>query len=314
MTRNPRRLLGASLAAAAVLSVAGMTVPADAATPVNQTGKVTHVDDGDTVDVDLAGDGTSTPQRIRMTGINAMELTTYSSYPDRWQGECHAVDAAKRLYALVYGKTVRVTAQDKASMSGNRYRRTISVYVNGAWRDVSQMLLAEGHGLFLGNGQEYGVNKADAAAAQYGAKQAKRLWDTDYCGSGPYQAAALRVAVNYDAAGNDGTNVNGEFIRISNASAYAVPINGWWVRDSAYRGTLAHGYVFPSGARVPANGSITVFVGKGTNPSTKFYWGNTAPIFENPSGSPTYYGDGAYLFDPQGDMRAWQQYPCRYAC
>ena len=25
-------------------------------------------------------------------------------------------------------------------------------------------------------------------------------------------------------------------------------------------------------------------------------------------------GDGGYLFDPQGDLRAWMTYPCRYRC
>jgi hypothetical protein len=25
-------------------------------------------------------------------------------------------------------------------------------------------------------------------------------------------------------------------------------------------------------------------------------------------------GDGAYLFDPEGDLRAWMMYPCRYNC
>ena len=25
-------------------------------------------------------------------------------------------------------------------------------------------------------------------------------------------------------------------------------------------------------------------------------------------------GDGAYLFDPQGDLRAWMTYPCRLGC
>ncbi len=317
MSLKLRRLVSATTALAALSLVAPLLAPqapAFAAGSVLQTGRVTSVDDGDTLTIDIAGDGTTTPIRVRLTGINAMELTTYSSYPDRWRGECHAVDAAKRLYALVQNKTVRVYAQNAASMAGSRYRRTVSVYINGVWRDVSQMLLAEGHGLFLSNSTEYRVNKADATAAQYAAKQGKRLWDKDYCGVGPYQGAALRVGVNWDAAGDDGKNVNGEWIRIWNYSDYAVPIANWRVRDSAYRGTLARGYVFPSGAKIPAKGSVYLHVGKGANTSTRFYWGNSVPIFENASGDPTYLGDGAYLFDPQGDMRAWQQYPCSYAC
>jgi endonuclease YncB( thermonuclease family) len=45
------------------------------------TGDVTFVADGDTIDVDIHGDGNSTPAAIRFIGINAMGLRTYSSYP-----------------------------------------------------------------------------------------------------------------------------------------------------------------------------------------------------------------------------------------
>jgi hypothetical protein len=34
----------------------------------------------------------------------------------------------------------------------------------------------------------------------------------------------------------------------------------------------------------------------------------------NPAGAPRYMGDGGFLFDPDGDLRAWDMYPCRYAC
>ena len=40
-------------------------------------GKVTFIADGDTINVDIDGDGTHTPKRIRITGIQAMEQTTY---------------------------------------------------------------------------------------------------------------------------------------------------------------------------------------------------------------------------------------------
>jgi endonuclease YncB( thermonuclease family) len=305
----------AAAAAAAVLlpTLVLPALPADAAS-VSQTGYVKGVYDGDTVEVDIIGDGTSTPVNIRLAGIQAMELTHYSVDSSLMRGDCHAVEATKRLRALIQGKKVQVKARSASSMSGSRYRRTVNVYLNGAWRDVSTILLNEGHGLFLSNSTEYLPNRADATAAQAAAKKGIGLWDKDYCGSGPYQSAGLRLAVKWDADGNDYSNVNGEWIRIANDSSYAVPIGGWWVRDSAYRGTLSHGYVFPSTAKVPARGSVVVYVGKGTRTSTKFYWGNSEPIFENATGYPKYIGDGGYLFDPQGDMRAWQQYPCRYAC
>ena len=311
-SRRPLALAGAALAVAVTAALVP-AAPAHAAS-VNQTGYVTNVYDGDTIAVDIAGDGTSTPVHIRLAGIQAMEMTKYSSDPALQRGECHAVPATRRLTQLALHKKVRVTARDSSSKSGSRLRRVVWVYVDGAWRDVAQIMLREGHGLFLVNRVEYATNRGVEYAAQVAASRRYGMWDTDFCGSGPYQAAALRLAVQWDAAGNDATNVNGEWFRIANDSSYAVPIGGWWVRDSAYRGTLARGYTFPSWAKIPARGSVTVHVGKGTSSGTRFYMGESAPIFENTTSSPTYIGDGGYLFDPQGDLRAWRMYPCRYAC
>jgi hypothetical protein len=44
-----------------------------------------------------------------------------------------------------------------------------------------------------------------------------------------------------------------------------------------------------------------------------FYWGLTGTVFEN-SANGGDVGDGAYLFDPQGDLRSYQVYPCLVAC
>src|SRR4051794_16413165 len=68
-----------------VLALLTLAAPADAATgpciPGGGgprchvwTGKVTFIADGDTINVDIARDGTHKPRPIRFTGINAMEL------------------------------------------------------------------------------------------------------------------------------------------------------------------------------------------------------------------------------------------------
>ncbi|MDP9466771.1 MAG: lamin tail domain-containing protein [Actinomycetota bacterium] len=307
-----RRSVALALSVAAALGA--VSTPASAAGPITSYGTVTHIGDGDTIDVDVEGDGTGTPIRVRLAGINTMELTRYANDPANWRGECHAVEAAKAVRALVLNKRVKLTAQDASSMSGSRYRRVVWRQVDGGWRDVSHELLDWGHGLFLSNGVEYDRNRAHAAAAQYAAYKGRGLWDRDYCGVGPNQAADLRVQVNWNADGNDATNVNGEWIKVENRSTYDVPLAGWRVRDSAARGYLQRGFVFPEAAKVKAGSAVYVHVGKGSNTATRFYWGLGAPIFENATEDPTYKGDGGYLFDPQGDARAWHMYPCRYRC
>src|SRR5215216_5729395 len=86
------------------------------------TGKVTFVADGDTVYVDVDGDGSRTRFPVRITGMNAMEQTTYTSRASRRRGECHAVEATARLDQLLQAAKfkVRLLAQDPASRSGRR--------------------------------------------------------------------------------------------------------------------------------------------------------------------------------------------------
>jgi hypothetical protein len=80
------------------------------------------------------------------------------------------------------------------------------------------------------------------------------------------------------------------------------------VRDSALRE-----FRFPAGTTVPAGGTVTLHVGRGQATGSDFFWGYPDAAFENVDDEHA-YGDGAYLFDPQGDVRAWMTYPCRNEC
>ncbi len=275
-------------------------------------GKVTFVDDGDTVDVDIAGDGTATPKRVRFSGVNAMEMHTYSSVPARWTGECNAVAATKLVYSLINGKTVRLAAQDPTSASGSRPRRQISYYAGGGWHDLGALLMQRGLAV-LDDTNEYVWSKPYEVLQQRAATAHVGLFNTNSCGSDS-TADALRLWVKSNANGNDSANLNDEWVRIRNDRDVAVPIGGWWVRDGGYRGTEAHGFTFPSGAVIKAHGEVTLHVGSGSNTATNFYWRQSVAIFQNSTGAPRNAGDGAYLFDRRGDMRAWMTYPCYYAC
>ncbi len=310
MSRRLRRAMSVFLAAIAGVGVLSLpTTPATAGGPVDEIGTVVHIDDGDTVTVRTRNG----EYRIRLVGLQAYELTRYAATDQsyNWRGQCHAVEAAKRMEQLTLRKQVRITARNSSSMAGSRYWRSIAIWQNNGWRDVSTIMAAEGHGLFDSHKVEFQNNYRVSRAAQEARAARRGIYNPTYCGWGPYQNAALSLSVRYDAEGNDAYNVNGEWVRVRNASSYAVPIGGWHIRDNAYRGNLNVGYTFPSWAKVPANGYITLYVGRGTNTSRKFYWGLTKPAFENPSGSPTFYGDGAYLTDPQLDIRASRMWPRR---
>jgi micrococcal nuclease len=276
-------------------------------------GKVKFVDDGDTIDVRLpTSTGRRKVVRVRITGIQAMEQYVYTSHPSKRRGECHALPATARVEKLTrraHG-VVRLAAQRPASATGSRLRRWVAVKLHGSWHDIGRVLVKEGHALWLPNRIEYAWNDSYGTLAQSAAAQGLNLWDPDACGVGPSEASPLRLTVNFDANGNDFLNVNGEWVTIENSDLVnSVSLAGWWVRDSALRR-----YTFPSWAVVPPGGHIRVRAGIGSDTDATFYWGLDNPAFENPRFDGRGMGDGAYLFDPQGDLRAWEMYPCRVFC
>jgi hypothetical protein len=185
----------------------------------------------------------------------------------------------------------------------------VRVKVGGRWRDVGRIQVAEGHALWLPNGIEWAWNREYSVLAQRAAKAQRNLYDPDYCGQGPAAGARLRLWVNWDANSNDSQNVNDEWIRIKNLDPTApVRLGGWTVRDSEQR------YRLPASAVVPAGGTLRVHVGRGSNHGTEFFWGLREPVFDNATEDRIAAGDGAYLVDPQGDLRAFMIYPCRVAC
>ena len=276
------------------------------------TAKVTFVADGDTIEVDIDGDRTSRRARVRITGIQAMELTRYSSKPSRRRGECHAREATARLERLVKrgrGK-VRLAAQNRRSRTGSRIRRAVAVKIGGRWVDVGEVLVREGHALWLPNSDEYAWNRRYSELAERAAAGGSRLWDRDACGGAAASEPQLRLWAKWDADGVDGDNVNGEWAKIKNLDpSREVSLAGWWFRDSHHRR-----YTFPAWAKIPAGATITVRVGRGASAGDTFFWGLRKPVFENAGDDGRSMGDGAYLFDPQGDMRASMMYPCRVVC
>ena len=91
---------------------------------------------------------------------------------------------------------------------------------------------------------------------------------------------------------------------------------GWWVRDAAYRGQQGARLRRSPPAPRSAPGEQGPAAGRARHrPATaSYYWGLDIPIFANVTDGAKCMGDGAWLFDPQGDLRAWYMYPCRAAC
>jgi len=296
------------LAAPADALVAQVPCLPDRPEPVcwSWTGTVTHISDGDTIDVDFHDDLTTESARVRINGIQAMEQTVYSQRAELRQGECHALEATARLEQLVAasGGLVRLTAQNPDSRSRGRLRRSVAVFLDGQWVDVGRVLLAEGHAVWLPNRAEWAWNDTYNALSQAAAKAGVNLWNPAYCGAAP--PAALKLWVHWDADGNDNQRPDDEWVRIRNLDTAPVSLGGWMLRDSSLQR-----FWFPADTVVPPGGTITVQVGRGTG--SLLTWGLDRGIFNNVDPQRG-TGDGAYLFDPNGNLRAWMVYPCRVDC
>jgi len=299
-------LLAAGAAAEAAQARMGSCLPpARAHTCHVWTGKVTYIGDGDTIYVDVAGDGKRASERVRMTGINATEQSVYSRSADRRRGECHALDATARLEQLIRRSRwrVRLYALDPGSRSGRRLRRVVAVRIGGRWRDAGRRLITEGHAVWLPNQQEFAWNVDYGRRAERAAEQGLRIWDPAYCGAGPSDGIPLKVTVNGNVR-----FLNDEWVRVRNLDPVnEVDLGGWSIRDSAL-----NRFVFPDWATLPPGESLTLYVGDGTHTWTEFFWSRRGPVFDNIGRNSR--GDAAYLLDPLGNFRAWMTYPCIRNC
>lgn len=292
-----------SLALLVGLAVATVGLPASpgqaTGETVQETGKVTGIIDGDTIIVKVG----SSEKHVRLLGVNAME--TYHPTIAGSSNACHSVAATNVTHDLVMGKTVQLRAISKSSESSGRLLRSVWVEQNGEWVDIQRILLTDSLALPLPWGQEPTHNLEYLKLAQQEAKKsgARALWNTRSCQPGPAQDVPISVLVHWDADGNDAENLNDEWVSVQNHDpAKSLSLTGWWVRDGSNKT-----YKFPKGTKVPPRGQVMVRVGHGTNTKTTKHWNLSAAVFDND-------GDGAYLFDPDGDLRAHMIYPCKVSC
>jgi endonuclease YncB( thermonuclease family) len=275
------------------------------------------VADGDTLRVRIPGEGTAD---VRFIGINAMELHHYSHSAGARRGDCMGVPAANFIDKLIKGshRRVRLAAQKASSRSGRRIRRSVWVKSHGQWVDLARAELEAGYVLFLPNGEEWAHNREYQLLAAQARAAGKHLWNPAAC-RGPAQDAQLQVVANWDASGADEQNINGEYIEVRNLGAAPVDLAGWWVRDSwlnwwqgRQHGTP--GYRFAPGTTLDPGAALRVHVGCGTETAIEKHWCQRSTAFENITYDRTQMGDGAYLFDAKGGLRASFLYPCLIAC
>jgi endonuclease YncB( thermonuclease family) len=291
-------LLTLVLAAGLVLELGGLAaVRAAARDPLRGQGVVTSVADGDTVRVRL--DGSNSDPLVRLNGIQAFET-----------GECGADLATSRLRQLVQGHRVELRSRSASSTSDGRPLR--SLHRGGT--DVSEQLLSDGMGLWFPIGTELTDTVRYHRAADEARAAGRGIWRDDLCGRGPGHGVPIEMWVKSDADSNDPQNVNGEYVVVVNRDpTRSLDLSDWSLRDSSQMREIGGPYRFPPGTVVSAGGRVRVHVGRGTDTAATFHMGSPSPIFDNADWA-TGSGDGAYLSDPRGNVRAAFTYPWTIDC
>jgi glycerophosphoryl diester phosphodiesterase len=114
---------------------------------------------------------------------------------------------------------------------------------------------------------------ADAAIGNY-PESARRV----LMGKDPFpsrDSVVVDELVN-DVPGDDVQPENGEHVVLRNVWSKPVDVGGWYMRDAAYNLLpIADGYV------IPAGGTLSVYVGPGTNASDRYYIGRSSSVLNN---------------------------------
>lgn len=306
-----------------LVPIAGLTLSAVLATaptahagedytriPVRETGTVLRVNDGDTFE--MLPDGSSTPVRVRLIGINAPEVAGFkNSHFDR--DFCGGPQAYQYLSALL-PQGSRVQLRSESADSSNRGRILRHAFApnpaTGTFDvNVQQAVAAAGLAMWFALDGESGLAASYRATVDAAQQAGAGIWNPSFCSSVEQPEAQLALTVAWDAPGNDAERLDAEMVIIRNVGTTAVDVSGWLLRDSSLEGWLT----FPAGTVIEPGDYRVVHVGVGTNAGRDLYMKSRQPIFPNLEPG-QFLGDGAYLLDRSTTPRAWFEYPCLSDC
>lgn len=278
--------------------------------PIRETGTVLRINDGDTFE--MLPDGSSTPVRVRLIGINAPEVAGFkNAHFDR--DFCGGPQAYQYLSGMLPVGS-RVQLRSESAESANRGRILRHAFgqnpATGAFDvDVQQAVAAAGLAMWFALDGESALAATYRSAVDQAQDAGVGIWNPAFCSSVEQPEARIALTVTWDAPGNDAQRLDAETVIIRNVGSTAVDLSGWLLRDSSLEAWLT----LPGGTLIEPGDYRVVHVGVGTNTGRDLYMQATQPIFPNLEPG-QFLGDGAYLLDRSTTPRAWFEYPCLSDC
>lgn len=170
----------------------------------------------------------------------------------------------------------------------------LTVYMGSGTNTTSKMYLGKSSGILNNAGDKVWISTPARDIADCAA------WGNITC---PVQALGSRIelTVNWDAAGDDTTNPNGEWVNLTNISTTSLDIGGFKLESPP------HSYTVPTGTKIAAGARLRVYVGTGSATATALYWGKSSGFLDNG-------GDIVRLRDRTGRVVRSFEYPCAGVC
>ena len=157
-------------------------------------GKVRYVDDGDTLDADVPGDGLGGLLRVRIIGIQAMERPPIA--PRQRAGDCHArrrdQPARAAGQALQEARSASRRCTRRAARAAAGCARSPSGS-GGRWRDVGRIMVARGPRAVVAGQRGGRPNVRYSVLTQHAAAAHKGLFSANHCGIGPNEGHPIKL-------------------------------------------------------------------------------------------------------------------------
>ena len=226
---------------------------------------VTEVVDGDTFDL-------GNEERVRIIGINTPE-----------KGRPFSDEATEALSEMIMGKEVTLVNDSKNDDVDTSGRLLRHVYVDGI--SVNYEMIRMGMAFWYPYSSGTDMDESYQEAQESAANDHVGLWTE----------SQYNITIDYIEYDPEGSEVDGEYLIITNHDNYNINMEGWYLQDEAARTAYEFNYT------LDADTSIRVYTGSGEDNETALFWGWYQGIWNNG-------GDMAILQDENGLMVDYYRY------
>ncbi|MBU0898953.1 MAG: thermonuclease family protein [Nanoarchaeota archaeon] len=214
---------------------------------------ITRVIDGDTVELE-------NEERVRLLGIDTPE-----------KGQLLYSEASERLRELVEGKSVLLESDQT---NRDKYDRLLrNVILNR--QNINILMVKEGYAFAYIIEPDHRYESELRTAQSYAHDNNLGIWQYESIENG----FCIGISwFQYNAAGDDNENLNGEYIEFRNKCTYPLELTGWKLSDATEKT-----YVFDSFV-IENKTTFKLYTGSGEDSETKLYWGQIIQAVWNNDG------------------------------